>query len=273
MSARLMIVCLVAVAAAVTTVVPCSETASAACEAVSTAGAKPALESAGQAESEITDQATDETVDAPITRSARLIVETGVDIQTFGSMGYTRLVAHEHVVGSRHRLSLILRHSDSIEWGMTAVHLPSPGVTTLGASARFRMRPEVSATIDISGSLVANSLSRGVVPGFGWGTNLEWHKVIDPLALTAKIGYASHSTSDFGLASVGGSVSLLVNDYVSVSGSGSFGWSGTGAVITQVGASVAYRRSGADTVYVTVLTSLSPSDSFVATLGVSHELR
>jgi hypothetical protein len=273
MAARPTIVCLVAVAVAAVTVVACSGTVSVAHESVITTGAKAAVGSVAQMDREIAGQATSGTVDGPGHRSARLIAETGVDIHTLGNVTYTGSVIHEHVTGSRYRLSLILHHGDSLEWGLTAVHLPDPCITTIGASARFRVTPEVSAEIDISGSLLAGSGSGRVLPGFGWGTNLEWQRIVDPLALTAQVGYASHSTSAFGLASVGGSVALLVNDYISISGSGSLGWSDVGAVITQLGVSVAYQVSSVNTVYVTVQTTLSPSDSTSATLGISHELR
>lgn len=219
------------------------------------------------------EQPSTESADTYWNGRARLVVEAGIQVHAVGSVIPTGAIAYDHMALKTLSVSLALSNHDRTEWDLNLTHLPELGLATVGAKARIEIGREVSALLDATKALPSGSLPQPVREGLGWGTSLEWRRVIDPIALSARLGWSGHSSSASGVPSASGSVTLLVNDYVWLSGSASIGKQDSGAISSTLGASLAYRLSALSTVYVKLGVSLAPAESVSVNLGFSRELQ
>lgn len=198
---------------------------------------------------------------------ARLAVEAGIHVYAVGAVR-AGLLGYEHITMSTYTASLALNHSDRLEWGLSLTHAPQAGLTTLGATARIRLGREVSAVLGAT-----KPLSQQAGQDLAWDAHLEWQRVLDPLALSARVGWIASSGTVPGVISIGGSIGLLVNDHVSLSGRTSIARQTDGVVSSNVGTSLACRVSALDTMYVKLDASLVPAESMSITVGLLRELK
>jgi hypothetical protein len=204
--------------------------------------------------------------------SARIIVESSAQINARAILIPGGVLAYERLSLAKHRVSLVLSRSDSIEWGFAVTHLPRPGVTVVDATARIRVKPELRAVIKVSDVLMTHSAPSALLPGTLWGTGLEWKRIVDPLAVTAGIDYFRSADGDAEDASIHGSMSLLLTDTISLSLSASVSGICQSSLSPALGISLASRKAPNDTLYARVDASLAPADSVCVSVGVAREL-
>ncbi|NLU41076.1 MAG: hypothetical protein GXX08_02620 [Firmicutes bacterium] len=204
--------------------------------------------------------------------SARVVIETSAQITARPIFIRPVILAYERLSIARHRVSLVLTRADSLEWGFTVTHVPAPGVTVIGAAAHIPIKPELRAIIEVS-----EALATGAAPPVSpsrtlWGVGLEWKRVVDPLAISAGIDYASSVLGDAADASIHGSISLLLTDTISLSLSASVSGMCQSNPSPALGISLAGRQAPYGTLYARIDSSLAPADSVCLSVGVVREL-
>jgi hypothetical protein len=203
---------------------------------------------------------------------ARLTVETGVQIHSVGSVAPTGIVLYDPLVLNTIAVSLTLSTRDDLEWDLNLSHLPKVNIALLGATARIKTAREALALLSVTRALPLGQISRPVEDSWSWGAGLEWRRIMDPIALSARLGCSGNFSAVPVMPSAEGSVALLINDYVSLSGSFAIGRRVNAAVDSTLGASLAYKLSELNTVYVKLRMSLTPTERISVSVGFSREL-
>ena len=204
--------------------------------------------------------------------SARAIVETSSQITARPVLVRPVMLAYERLSLAKHRVSLVLSSADSVEWGLTVTHIPSPGVTVVGASVHFPLRPEISAVMEVSEALVTDTMLSAPPTETLWGVGLEWKRIVDPLAISAAIVYSSSALGAFADVSINGSVSVLLTDTISLSLSAPVSGICQDSLSPAFGISLANRKAPKCTLYTRIDASLAPADSVCLSIGVVRKL-